>query len=78
MDAAEVLNAFAQDQCQAPQTFKDAVTGEVKGFLAEKYPGQDLTRVVESFMHKFTTQRASELQTLRHDQQQKPGYWIGV
>jgi hypothetical protein len=78
MDATEVLRAFVQEQRQALQTRKEAVAAQVKEFLAEKYPGHDLTRVVESFMHKFTTQRASERQAIRHDHQQKRGYWIGV
>lgn len=78
MDATEVLRAFVQEQRQALQTRKEAVAAQVKEFLAEKYPGHDLPRVVESFMCKFTTQKASERQAIRHDRQQKRGYGIGI
>ena len=53
-NAVEVLKAFVKDQRQALQIWTEDMTAQVKEFLAEKYPGQDMSRVADSFMHRFT------------------------
>lgn len=53
-NAVEVLKAFTHDQRQALQIWIEDMAAQVKEFLAEKYPGHDLTRTVENFLHRFT------------------------
>jgi|SRR6266550_5287407 len=36
------------------------MTAQVKEFLAEKYPGRDMSRMADSFVHKFATQAVSQ------------------
>jgi hypothetical protein len=76
--AVEVLEAFTQDQRQALQVWTEDVTAQVKEFLAEKYPGQDMSRVADAFIHKFKTQAVSLKQKLAHNHQQKRGHGIGI
>jgi hypothetical protein len=51
--AIEVLRVFAGEQRQAMQVWAKDMTAEFKEFLAEKYPGQDMSRVAESFLRRF-------------------------
>jgi hypothetical protein len=53
-NAVEVLRTFAREQRQALQAWTEDMTAQVKEFLTEKYPGQDMNRVADSFMHRFT------------------------
>ena len=75
-NAVEVLKAFTHDQRQALQIWTDDMTAQVKEFLAEKYPGQDMSRVADSFIHKFTTQAVAQKESRNH--QQKHSRRIGV
>ena len=52
--AADLLRGFVQDQRQVLQVWTADVNAQVKEFLAEKFPGLDMTRVVDSFMHRLT------------------------
>ncbi len=52
-DAREVLQTFARDQRQVLNLWKNDVTAQVREHLAEKYPHQDMSIVVESFDIKF-------------------------
>jgi hypothetical protein len=76
-NAVEVLKAFTQDERQALQVWTEDVNAQVKEFLTEKYPGQDMSRVADAFIHKFT-QAVSKKRTLSHDRQQKHGRGIGI
>jgi hypothetical protein len=53
-NAMEVLKAFTHDQRQALQIWTEDMAAQVKEFLAEKFPAQDMSRVADSFMHRFT------------------------
>ena len=53
-NAVEVLSLFAQEQRQALEIWTGDMRAQVQEFLAEKYPGQDMNRVADSFMHRFT------------------------
>ncbi|HYT61103.1 MAG TPA: hypothetical protein VEL06_13090, partial [Haliangiales bacterium] len=68
-NAVEVLKAFTLDQRQALQIWTEDMTAQVKEFLAVKYPGQDMSRVADSFIHKFTTQAVAQKES--RSQQQK-------
>ncbi|MBU6409847.1 MAG: hypothetical protein KGR98_05610 [Verrucomicrobia bacterium] len=50
--AVEVLRGFVQEQRQSLEDWTDGMTVQVKKFLAEKYPGQDMSRVADSFMRQ--------------------------
>jgi hypothetical protein len=52
--AIEVLRVFAGEQRQALQVWTEDMEAQVKEFLAEKYPGQDMSRVEDGFIHRFT------------------------
>lgn len=67
-NAVDVLKAFTHDQRQALQIWTEDITANVKEFLAEKYPGQDMSRVSESFLHRFT-----HAETQTHQQRQSRG-----
>jgi len=47
----------------------------VKEFLAEKFPGQDLSRVADGFMHRFT-HAVSQRQTQSPEENQSRGVKI--
>ncbi|MGA9451213.1 MAG: hypothetical protein WBW41_07690 [Verrucomicrobiia bacterium] len=49
----EVLQAFMRDQRQVLNLWKEDVKAHVREHLAEKYPGQDMGIVVESFEIKM-------------------------
>ena len=68
-NAAEVLKVFTQEQRQALQIWTEDMTAQVQEFLAEKFPGQDLSRVADGFMHRFThavSQRQTQSQAHNH------------
>lgn len=59
----DVLKAFTHDQRQALQIWTEDMAVQVKEFLAEKYPGHDMTRIAENFLHRFTE---ADLQNCPH------------
>ena len=67
-NAVDVLKAFTKDQRQALQIWTEDMTAQLKEFLAEKYPGHDMSRVAESFLHRFT-----HAETRNHQQNQSRG-----
>jgi hypothetical protein len=69
-NADEVLKAFAQEQRQALQIWTEDVSAQVREFLSEKFPGQDLSRVADAFIHKCATQAVSPKNTFTHGHQQ--------
>ena len=71
LNADEVLKSFAQGQRQALQIWTGDLSAQVKEFLAEKFPGQDLSRVSDAFIHKCTTQTVSQKHELTHHHEQK-------
>ncbi len=62
-DAFQVLNFFAKEQRQALEFGTNDMVARTVEFLAEKYSGQDLSYLTESFTHQFSD-RASPT----HDQ----------
>ena len=52
-DAGKVLKTFTQEQRQALQVWTEDMAAQVREFLTEKFPGQDLSRVTDSFMLRF-------------------------
>lgn len=53
-NAVEVLRVFVQEQRQALRVWTEDLATQVREFLAETYPGQDMSRAASSFMHQFT------------------------
>jgi hypothetical protein len=53
------------------------MAAQVREFLAEKYPGQDTSRVANGFMRRFS-HPISPLQKIDASQQQKYKRGIGV
>ena len=70
-NAGEVLKAFTQGQRQALQVWTEDLTVQVKEFLSEKFPSQDLTLVADAFVHKCTTQAVSQKHSPNHIHEQK-------
>jgi hypothetical protein len=52
-NVGDVLQTFVRDQRQVLRVWKDDVTAQVREHLAEKYPGQDMNIVAESFEIKM-------------------------
>ncbi len=52
-NAVEVLRMFAREERRALEIWTEDVKAQVKELLAEKYPGQDMSRVADGFMHRF-------------------------
>ena len=52
-DASEVLQTFTRDQRQVLNLWKNDVKAQVREYLEEKYPHQDMNIVVESFEIKM-------------------------
>ena len=69
-NAGEVLKSFTQEQRQALQVWTEDMTAQVKEFLAEKFPGHDLSLVADAFIHKCTTQAVSQKHSLTHNHEQ--------
>ncbi|MFZ1073998.1 MAG: hypothetical protein WAO21_11270 [Verrucomicrobiia bacterium] len=74
-NAVELLSLFAQEQRQALEIWTGDMRAQVKEFLAEKYPGQDMNRVADSFMHRFK-HAVSQQQTQSHEQNHSRGIRI--
>ena len=53
-NAVEVLRVFAQEQRRALQVWSEDFATQLREFLAETYPGQNMSRVAASFMHRLT------------------------
>jgi hypothetical protein len=53
-NAVDVLKAFTHDQRQALEIWTEDMTAQLKEFLAQKFPGQDMTHVIEDFLGPFT------------------------
>lgn len=66
----EVLQAFLRDQRQILNLWKEDVKAQVREHLAEKYPGQDMNIVAESFEIKLA---CAISQTRMHTQNQSHG-----
>ena len=77
-NAGEVLKSFAQEQRQALQLWTEDMTAQVKEFLAKRFPGQDLSRVADAFIHNCTTQAVSQKHALTHNHEQNHSRGIRV
>jgi hypothetical protein len=77
-NATEVVKQFAQQQRQALQLWTEDMTAQVKEFLAEKFPGQDLSRVADAFVHKCTTQAVSQKHSLTHGHEQNQSHGVKI
>jgi len=64
-NAIEVLRAFTTEDRHALQTWTEDMAAQVNEYLAEKYPGQDMSRVADGLMRRFT-----HAQRLNHQQSQ--------
>ena len=53
-DATQVLRVFVNEQRRALEFAMRDVATQVKDFLAEKYSGQELSRMAESFLRRFS------------------------
>ena len=63
-NAVEVLRVFTWEQKHALQVWTEDLNAQVRLFLAEKYPGQDMSRVADGFMRRFAdTERLQPRQT---------------
>jgi hypothetical protein len=74
-NATEVVKAFAQAQRQTLQIWTEDARAQVREFLAEKFPGHDMSRVTDSFMHRFTN-AVSQQQTRTQGQNHSRGIRI--
>jgi len=70
-NATEVLKAFTHGLRQTLQVWTEDVSAQVREFLSEKFPGQDLSRVADAFIHKCTTQAVSKKHELTQNHEQK-------
>jgi hypothetical protein len=70
-NAGEVLKSFTQGQRQTLQVWTEGLTAQVREFLSEKFPGHDLSRVADAFIHKCTTQAVPQRHELAHNHEQK-------
>lgn len=77
-NAGEVLKAFTQSQRQTLQAWTDDLTAQVKEFLSEKFPGQDLSRVADAFVHKCTTQAVSQKHSVTPGQTQNQSRGVRI
>jgi len=76
--AGEVVKASAQEQRQALEIWTWDITAQVKEFLSEKFPGQDLSRVADAFIHKCNTQAVSQKHTLTHGHEQNHNHGMKI
>lgn len=74
-NVGEVLKAFTQTQRQVLQLWTDDMTAQVKEFLAEKFPGHDMSRIADCFMLHFN-RTVSHQQTQTHGQNRNHGVRI--
>jgi hypothetical protein len=76
-NAVDVLKAFTHDQRQALYIWTEDMTAQLKEFLAEKYPGQDMSRVADAFVLKCIETVSPRL-VVTHDHGQKRGGGIHI
>jgi len=76
-NAEEVLRAFTHEERQALKTWTEDIAAQVGEFLAENYPGQNMSRVADGFMRRFS-QAVSHQQTLAQNHQQKRGSGVKI
>ena len=74
-NAVEVLRMFAHEQRQALQVWTEDISAQVKEFLTEKFPGNDMSRVTESLMHRLN-RPVSQQQSQAHEQNRSHGVRI--
>jgi hypothetical protein len=74
----EVLKAFTLRQRQALQVWTEDVSAQVREFLSEKFPGQDLSRVADAFIHKCTTQAVSQKHSPTHGHEQNHSHGMKI
>jgi hypothetical protein len=77
-NTTEVLKAFTLRQRQALQVWTEDLTAQVKEFLAEKFPGHDLSRVADAFIHKCTTQAVSQKHSPTHGHEQNHSHGMKI
>jgi hypothetical protein len=77
-NALDVLRAFVSEQRQALQTWTDDLKAQVAEFLAEKNPGEDMSRVTDAFVLKCTTESVARKQAITHSHGQKHGGGIHI
>jgi len=53
-DATQVLRVFVNEQRRALEFAMQDVATRVKDYLAEKYSGQEMSRMAESFLRRFS------------------------
>jgi len=76
-DAATVLRAFTRDESRVLHLWSDDVAVQATERLAEKYPGQDLSRLAESITNRLTNARLDR-QTIRQAETQKRSRRIDI
>lgn len=76
-DAEAVLRAFTRNEGSVLRLWTEDVAAQVTERLAEKYPGQDLSRVAESINNRLTDARFNR-QTIRQAETQKWSRRIGI
>jgi hypothetical protein len=62
----EVLKRFTQAQRQVLQLWTEDMTAQVKEFLAERFPVQEMSRVADAFIHHLATHSPSQRQDQSH------------
>lgn len=71
-NAIDVLKVFVEEQRQALEIWTEDMKAQVKEFLMEKYPGHDMSRVADGFVHRFMHGLA------QHGQSSKPNHNRGM
>jgi hypothetical protein len=69
-DALELLRAFIANQLEVLRLWIGDVAAPVNEKLAEKYPGEDLTRVTDALVNRLT-QMESHIHTIKASDQPK-------
>lgn len=65
-NVVELLRSFVREQRNALEVWRADLASEIRDFLAESYPGQEMGRVINSFIHLLIT-AVPEQPTLLHD-----------
>jgi hypothetical protein len=76
--AVDVLRAFTSEQRQTLQKWSDDLKAQVAEFLAEKYPGEDMSRVADAFVLKCTTESVARKHAITHSHGHKHGGGIHI
>lgn len=53
-NAIEVLRVFVQEQRKMLEVWTEDLAAQVKEFLAQTYPGQNMSRATSTFIHQLT------------------------